>query len=226
IDSAARAPLEKLANGTNLRIDGVCKPVDGIMGAGVFLLEVKNGCLLIDGAKASIDDLRSRLSTRHLLQTRVTQHPVLASLHPPSINTLRLVTFNRDGKVVLFSAALRIGTGGASKDNWSAGGILVRVNPDTGVVQGEGFMKPDFGRRVDRHPDTQVLLDGFVVPEFDHAVALVKKFHSHLSGIHSIGWDMAITPEGPVFIEGNDDWDGAIPMLLDQKFKTNFVAMY
>jgi Sugar-transfer associated ATP-grasp len=226
IESATHAPLEHLASNTGLGIDGVCKPVDGIMGASIFLLKVANGRLFIDGAEASIDALRSRLSSRHLLQTRLKQHPALASLHPRSINTLRLVTFNQNGSIVLFSAGLRIGTGGTSKDNWSAGGILVSVDADSGTVRGMGYMKPAFGRRVERHPDTQVVLDGFVVPEFDHAVALAKKFHAHLPGIHSIGWDIAITPEGPVFIEGNDDWDGAVPMVLEPGFRQKLTSMY
>jgi hypothetical protein len=226
IDSATRAPLEELASDTDLRIDGICKPADGIMGAGIFLLAIDSGKIFIDGAEASIDDLRRRLSPRHLLQTRISQHPVLASLHPQSINTLRLVTFNQDGTVVLFSAGLRMGAGGHPKDNWSAGGILVPVDPHSGVVQGEGYMKPAFGRRVSRHPDTGVVFDGFVVPEFDRAVALVRKLHAYFPAIHSIGWDVAITPDGPVLIEGNDDWDGAVSMVLDPGFKQKFTAMY
>src|SRR5690606_23902276 len=149
-----------LASDTGLGIDGVCKPVDGIMGASIFLLKVVNGRLFIDGAEASIDALRNRLSSRHLLQTRLKQHQLLASLHPESINTLRLVSFNQNGSIVLFSAGLRIGTGGTSKDNWSAGGILVSVDADSGPVRGKGYMKPAFGRSVERHADTQVVLDG------------------------------------------------------------------
>jgi hypothetical protein len=47
-----------------------------------------------------------------------------------------------------------------------------------------------------------------------------------LYGIHSIGWDIAITDNGPIFIEGNDDWDGTIAMSLESDFKSRFLEMY
>ena len=28
-----------------------------------------------------------------------------------------------------------------------------------------------------------------------------------LKDIHSIGWDIAFTENGPIFIEGNDNWE-------------------
>jgi hypothetical protein len=226
LDSDRQAPLDDLVSDPDLRIDGVCKPADGIMGADVFLLKIEGGRLFVDGAEASVGELARRLSPRHLLQSRVVQHPDMAALHPHSINTLRLVTFNRGGAVELFSAALRIGTGGRRTDNWAGGGVLASVDRDSGVVKGDGYLKPAFGRRVARHPDTGVTLDGFQVPEFERAVAMAKRFHRHLPGIHSLGWDIAFTPEGPVFLEANDDWDGIIPMLMEPDFRRKFLAMY
>ena len=38
------------------------------------------------------------------------------------------------------------------------------------------------------------------------AVAMAKYFHSLLD-LHSIGWDIAIGENGPIFIEGNDNWE-------------------
>jgi glutathione synthase/RimK-type ligase-like ATP-grasp enzyme len=34
---------------------------------------------------------------------------------------------------------------------------------------------------------------------------LAEKLHEKLSSIRVIGWDIAITSDGPVFIEGNDN---------------------
>ena len=43
-------------------------------------------------------------------------------------------------------------------------------------------------------------------------------FHSMLKDIHSIGWDIAIGENGPIFIEGNDNWEalgeGNLGMLM------------
>ena len=46
-----------------------------------------------------------------------------------------------------------------------------------------------------------------------------------LPGIHSIGWDVAISPDGPIIIEGND-WEGRIPMVLEPDFRRRFLQMY
>ena len=40
-----------------------------------------------------------------------------------------------------------------------------------------------------------------------HPLLVFYQHHKHLYNIRSIGWDSAITPEGPVFIEGNDNWE-------------------
>ena len=36
---------------------------------------------------------------------------------------------------------------------------------------------------------------------------MCESFHQKISYIWSIGWDVAITPDGPLFIEGNDNWE-------------------
>lgn len=226
IRTGERLPLEHLLSDPSLEMDGIAKPVDGIMGADIFPLRIEGGALFIDGAEATIDGLKRKFSRRYLLEPRLAQNPAMAKLHPASINTVRLVTFNRSGAVELFTAAQRIGSGGSATDNFSAGGILVRIDRETGVLRGDGYMKPSFGGRVDRHPDTGVVFDGFAVAEFDRAVALACKFHDYLPGVHSIGWDIAITPDGPVFIEANDDWDGAVPMTLEPDFRQRFEAMF
>ena len=45
------------------------------------------------------------------------------------------------------------------------------------------------------------------IPFFKEAVEMAKELHSKLYRIHSVGWDIAITQEGPIFIEGNSRWE-------------------
>lgn len=225
-DDGREAPLDHLVGPTAPHLNAVCKPADGIMGAGLFLLRTDGGRLFLDDVEASVDDLRARLDGRYLIQERIVQHPQLARLHPASINTVRLVTFNQGGEVTLFSAALRMGARGRSTDNWAGGGVLAAIDRERGTLRGPGYMKPAFGRIVERHPDTEVLLDGLEIPYFQAAVETVRSLHAHLPGIHSVGWDIAIGESGPLVIEGNDDWDGAIPMVLEPRFRQRFTAMY
>lgn len=66
------------------------------------------------------------------------------------------------------------------------------------------------------------MFSGFEIPYFQDAVQLATQLHSYLYGVHSIGWDIAITKAEPIIIEGNDEWDGAVPMTVEKHFKQRF----
>jgi len=219
-------PLANLTEDSSLQIDGFVKQLSGSLGAGAFTMQIKNGKLSSKEVEWSLQDLRSKLDGQYLLQDKITQHPKMAELHPASVNTIRMVTFNNAGKIEVLSTVLRIGARGKSVDNWASGGIIVSINQQTGKLGKEGMFKIGYGGTVTKHPDTGVVLEGFQIPFFKESVELARKLHSYFYGIHSVGWDIAITPEGPIFIEGNDDWDGAIPMALDADFKSKYLKMF
>lgn len=219
-------PLESLIGEEGIRLDGFCKKLAGILGKGAFPLRITGGKLFVKDAEISLSELKQRVRGEYLLQESIRQHTRMSELHPHSINTVRVITFNNHREVQVFSAALRIGTNNRSVDNWAAGGIVVGIDLDTGKLRKEGIFKPGYGGRVERHPDTGVALEGFEIPYFQKSIELACSLHRCLYGIHSVGWDIAITPQGPLFIEGNDDWEGGIPMSLETNFKSRFLKMY
>ena len=75
-------------------------------------------------------------------------------------------------------------------------------------------MKPKFGTSTQEHPDTQIKFKGFEIPFYKEAEALAIKLHHYLYRCHSIGWDIAITEKGPVFIEGNGWWEISMPQAV------------
>jgi hypothetical protein len=56
-----------------------------------------------------------------------------------------------------------------------------------------------------------VLLRGVEVSYFHSVIEIARNLHSYFYGVQSIGWDITVTPEGPIFIEGNDDWGDVLP---------------
>ncbi len=221
-----QTPLEYLVENESLNIKGFSKELAGILGKGAFPLQVAHGKLYIKNEEVTVDQLRDKVDGLYLLQEHIDQHPQMNYLYPSAVNTIRVVTFFINGKVEVFCASLRIGAKGRSVDNWAAGGIVVGVDMKTGNLTGEGLFKPGYGGRVTNHPDTGVKLDGFQIPFFHEGVKKVCELHSYLYGIHSVGWDVAITPNGPTIIEGNDNWDGGIPMSLEKNFKSRFLSYY
>ena len=186
------------------------KPVDTECGEGIFCIDKTSGNEYTWNDKPILHkEIESRISNlkgKVLVQTRVIQHPEMQRLYPHSINTLRIVTIMKNGKAKFFSSVLRIGANGQIVDNWAVGGIDVSVKSD-GTLSNYGYMKPPFGKRMTTHPNTNVQFGSFVVPYFKDALSFCERLHQKLNHIWAIGWDVAITPDGPLFIEGNDNWE-------------------
>jgi hypothetical protein len=225
LDTMQTAALSALTD-TKVNADGFCKPLAGWQGEGSFPLQVRDGRLYVRGSEITMEQLREKLDGIYLLQERIHQHPELSRLHPGSVNTLRMITVRQQSGVDLLCATQRIGTGGRSVDNFAAGGMIVSIDPQTGRLRGDALFKPGKGRRADRHPDSGIVLEGFQVPFFAEAVKLTTDLHRFFYGIRSIGWDIAITADGPVIVEGNDDWDGTLGMSLEKDFLQQFTAWY
>ena len=220
---AAEVSYEALAGWDGLH--GFCKPVRGRYGGGTFTLSVDGERIVLNGRPVAPSDVQRQVRERSLLQDRVEQREEMSALYPGSINTVRLITARKDGRVFPFHAALRLGANGSIVDNWSAGGLIVDIDMETGRLTERGFYKPGLqppGRRAamaaTRHPNTGVRFDGYMLPDFAAARDLVCQFHRDLDGLLTIGWDVALTPSGPLIIEGNTHWDGRVYMASDPSF--------
>ncbi len=195
----------------------ICKPIDKGGGEGVFLLSTDGDGIFVDEQHWSVDDLRSRLSGRYLMEECVEQHEALRTLHPTSVNTLRLLTVHGPDESELLSSVLRVGRGGGILDSWSQGGIAVSIDPETGKTISPGVIKKE-KRIVKTHPETGVSLDGYTIPFFDRCKKIVKAAHEEIPQIWSIGWDVSVSNDGPVILEANERWDETLHMCLEDNF--------
>src|SRR5699024_12718885 len=71
--------------------------------------------------------------------------------------------------------------------------------------------------KVESHPNTFEKFQDFKIPFYNESCELAINLHESLYGIHSIGWDIAITPDGPLIIKGNDNWNVAMQQLFYKK---------
>ena len=144
---------------------------------------------------------------KFILQETIHQHHAITKLNKTSINTLRIVTIKSQGNYKVLAAGIRIGNSKTHNvDNWAAGGIFVYIDEDTGILSPRGVFKPKFGT-TDIKTENGTLFENYVVPYFKEAKDIACKAHKYFYNIDSIGWDIAITESGPVFIEGNDNWE-------------------
>ena len=87
-------------------------------------------------------------------------------------------------------------------DNYGFG---CRVDLETGKICSPGVSGDgSLGITYDEHPMTHVKLLGRQVPLFFEACEMVKKAALKVPQMRYIGWDVGISPESPVIIEGNN----------------------
>ena len=190
-------------------MDAFAKPSDGMLGIGAFKLLIKDGSVYIDGVQKNTDELiKIVCSADYIIQERVVQHEKMNALCSSSVNTIRLQTvMDKNGNVIPFGPGVRIGREGNIVDNWAKGGVFVGIDAKNERLMDTGILKPEYGTKVSEHPDTHIVFNDYPIPYYKEAEDLVVKLHKVMYRSHSIGWDIAITPHGPVIIEGNDRWE-------------------
>lgn len=195
-------------------VKAFCKDLTGFGGADVFPVTLREGKVYVEGAEKDLSWLQSRMNDQFIIQEKISQEKELNKMYAGAINTIRILTANNGGKVRIVSAIMRIGANGSSTDNWASGGVIVKVNMENGKLEKYGYFKNVSKGKVTAHPDSGIPFEGFQIPFYKESCELVLDLHRYFYGIHSIGWDVAITPDGPTILEGNDNWDIA----MQQKF--------
>ena len=192
----------------------MAKPVDGGCGHGiikVFTNEYK-----------SLDEIYDMLmgnGVNYELEEFIIQHDELNRIYPGSINTVRIVTIvtTEDDyslltlpkeqrrkvplKPHLIAAYFRIGNG-KYVDNFNSGGMAAPVDLETGVV-----LQPAIDKKKNLYevqPQTGTPIKGFKFPYWEQAKALCEEACQVIPEMGYVGWDVAFTPDGPVFVEANE----------------------
>lgn len=209
--------LDSLFDPARPDFSAYCKYVYGECGEKIYRLVKRQKNVLLDDREIDKDELAATLKGMFFVQEEAVQHPELAAFYPLATNTLRLYTVMTKNGPELFYALMRFGAHGNRLDNWAIGGIIIKVDPHSGELHTDGYFKPGFGGKTKVHPHSGRTFGGNRVPFFSDAVSLVMESHRYFYGIRHIGWDVAITPNGPVVIEGNDNWEISLLQCLDQK---------
>lgn len=188
-------------------------------GRGIYKVKVGYGHAECEDKNFSLSEAFFR-DGDFIIQKEVCNHKSLSRIYPKSLNTARFITVwsEQTKRPELFAQFFRIGANGNVVDNWAVGGLLFVLNSD-GSIGDVGFFKDPkyahgYGMRVDSHPDTGVSFKGMRVPDYDAGLELALKAHAVLPTVKSIGWDVAFTDDGPLIVEGNDDWEIAPCQIL------------
>ena len=148
-----------------------------------------------------IRNLLDSYGTDYVIQDLVKSHESIKKLHPESLQTFRVASYIKDGKVKFFPVIMRTGAGGSKVDNVSSGGLFIGVRED-GSLTDVGY--DYYGKEFDRHPDTGYVFRDYKIPLFPKVYEAVDRLHRHVPQLGVVNWDFSLREDGePVLIEAN-----------------------
>ena len=161
----------------------------------------------------------------YIAEEVITQSEVLGRIHPPSVNTVRFVTYLSEDTVIHLFSFLRMGQHGSVIDNASNGGLAAAIDMETGIVTTPACAGD--GTKYLKHPDTGVQIIGMQLPQWDDLLALVDELAHVVPQQRYVGWDLALTDAGWVMVEGNDcAMMTTIQMLEQQGLRERIAAAF
>jgi hypothetical protein len=142
-------------------------------------------------------------SEDHLFEEQLSQDRVLSQFCSDTINTIRVVTMNSSGNDSrIVGASIRFGRMGGYVDNLAQGGVSVSLDIETGELFDYGMREYDLTKYYE-HPDTKVQFAHVIIPQWPAIKELIDHVGALLPPFREIGWDIALTPDGPVIVELN-----------------------
>lgn len=215
----------------------VVKPAsDSAHGNNVFICKEvqyeETDCYLIksNNERLSLRSLcDSFQKTPLLFEEKVEQTSKFNLLNPSSVNTVRIMTsLYPGGKSVVFASWMRMGRTGSDVDNASRGGnVDCAVDVESGVCyNATQFNSFSDTIKIERHPDSGMLVEGFQIDNWDIIKSTICKYQSRIPYLKAIGWDVALTDNGPTIIEINNWWDPTGQFFIESGWRDNVLDCY
>ena len=204
------------------------KPVDGICGRGAVRVTSQGDLWEWPGRPPmKWPQVKSHLISHQrrygdlLVQNCLQNHTVIRGLTGDILATVRVVTIQQDtGEPEILLAALRCSTTSLSVDNFAQGGLVVGIDELSGQLLGKAAAKHfSSSPWLDYHPITGASLKGLIVPDWPSVKALAVEAHRSCKNFSqpTVGWDIALCPNGPLVIEANAIWDPSVVQLSHQR---------
>ena len=190
----------------------IMKPLYDACGHGIHIVKEESKL----AAKNRMISILQSGNSAYIVEELIDQVPEMAELHPESVNTVRIPTFNIKGDIEVVRPFLRSGCGKSVVDNAGSGGVFALIDPKTGVTYAAA---DEHNRSFIEHPDSHKLLVGFQVPKWNEAVGMVKELARVLPDVKYVGWDLALTKKGWVLVEGNDKGQFVFQYPLHEGFR-------
>lgn len=178
----------------------------GTYGIGFYKLESKNHHYYVNGNEYTKENFKEFLKSLddYIITEFVEMHKDIKKLNPSSVNTIRVTVINEHGNdPIIPFAFMRVGSKASGVvDNVAQGGMVCKVDVETGrFYNGEG-LKNNLYFAVETHPDTGEKMEGFI-PHWELVKTELKKMCEYYPQLKWLGYDVAITEDGFCILEIN-----------------------
>ena len=175
----------------------VYKPLDACEGRGICSYDVRD--------YNSIEELCNEIVSRHrgkaLLDEWLEQSDKMNAFYSKGVNCIRVYTFLHKGHFEFIDAKVSFGTNSDIVNATLSGNLFATVDVDSGVITSD---LTDYTLNLYKtHPVTGFVAKGTKLPQWDEVLELAKKAAYVVPQVAYVGWDIALTKNGPVLIEGN-----------------------
>lgn len=168
------------------------KLIDGFGGSGVKKIEISK---IKDIEKLYKNLIKNR---QYLIEEEIIQHDILNKINKFAVNNIRIVTILKDKEVHILERILRINDG--KTDTISSHDIQGRLDDKGNLIS---KMVDDDLNIFKKHPVTGFEFKDIKIPYMKESIDLCKKAALIVPNIRFIGFDIAITKNGPEIIEVN-----------------------
>ena len=188
----------------------VIKGVTGGGGKFVYIVKLNDDHILVNNKNKYSENeflnFTSKLDN-YIVTEFIKQGSFAASLNNDSVNTMRIVTMIDPDthKPFIARAVQRIGVKNSiPMDNFTKGGLSSMIDIETGKLS-DATTHPNSIKhiRVSKHPENGSQIEDRVIPNWDMVKTKLLTASANLPMLKVIGWDLVITDNDVIAIEGN-----------------------
>lgn len=191
-NTLSKEDLLKIINNDKI----IYKPLKGGQGIGIKVFDKKE---YPDINKMLLEIQRL---PEGIVEEWILQDERMSMLYPDAVNPIRIQSLRTDN-VHIIAATITIANDTNIANASGQKAIFALVDVNNGVVITDGY---DYnGNSYITHPMTGVEIKGFEIPQWDEVKYLVKEASKKIKNVRYIGWDIAISKNGPIIIEANND---------------------
>ena len=180
------------------------KPALGYGGEDICVFKKNKDGIFINkfNLKFNEDFIKKKCKEKdYIIQAGVTQHEFLSKIYPESVNSLRIITENKNEMPKILHAILRMGRNGSEFDNINQNGLFTDINIENGSLG--KFACADNCEKFLMHPNTKFVFKDAIIPKWNIITEFVKESAGKLPIFKYLAWDIVLTNEKPLAIEAN-----------------------